>query len=100
MSDLHIGEIIRTRNIKQRFYSDIVIGELGFNAPKGQEFVLVLLGVTKQGGDFDARAALQRMGWTPPPSAAPMAGHESLTQSPPMVPPSPPKKRRARRRTA
>ncbi len=72
MSDgtLGIGDIVCMRIIKPRF--DTAEGklrtELTYRAPKGEKFVLLLLGTVANGTeqDFDPDAALEALGWTGP----------------------------------
>lgn len=60
------GDVVRTRYLQVFFQSEKVRVELGYTAPAGGRYVLVLLGVEPkdQFGSFDAMEALRTMGWT------------------------------------
>lgn len=62
---MRIGDVITTTNIRHEFTG----GSLGFRAPKGRRFVLVLLGdedKADEGEKLDCEAVFKSLGWVRP----------------------------------
>lgn len=67
------GDVVPTKSLTVVFGSDGK-SSASFKAPKGQQFVLLLLGVEdcKDGGQkLDPKAALNKLGWHTEPTDAP-----------------------------
>lgn len=60
------GDVVRMRYVQVLFQGEKVRGEMGYAAPAGGCYVLVLLGFEPkdQFGSFNATEALRNTGWT------------------------------------
>lgn len=59
---MKVGDVITTFSVRHEFTH----GSLGYKAPKGQRFVLVLLGVEDKADDgekLDCEAVFKALGW-------------------------------------
>lgn len=67
MSDLNVGDIVKTTNIDVHFQTDDAKGRYGMKAAKGHYMVFLFLGTTKRDGaePLDVVETVKLMGWTP-----------------------------------
>jgi len=69
MSDLSLGvsDVCPMRSVKKSFHNakGQMLKELTFKAPKGQKFMMLMVGIVDEGTEqeFDANAALESLGW-------------------------------------
>ena len=62
--DMSVFDVVRTRSIKRIRSNEIVTSEWTFKAPKGHTFAFLLLGMVKDGEEFNPEQALNDGGWT------------------------------------
>jgi hypothetical protein len=67
MSDMSIGDIVKTTAINVHFQSKEARGHYGMKAEKDHFMVFLFLGTTKRDGTepLDVVATVKEMGWTP-----------------------------------
>ncbi len=69
---MHVGDIVRMSAIRARYRYDgdkkPGVSEVNYSAPKGQFFVVLLLGTEPRDGSrpFDPNDALRALGWKEP----------------------------------
>lgn len=60
---MKVGDVIRTRNVRSYFGNPEIRGHAEFKAPKGEMFVLLLLGTESKDKPLDPDARLEELGW-------------------------------------
>lgn len=61
--DMRVGDVVLTTSLKIRDQPVKPTLELGYKAPKGEGFVVMILGTTDGKTPFDAEKALNALGW-------------------------------------
>lgn len=66
MSGLNTGNAVRLRTLKamRRGPDGKMISEITWKPPKGEDFIVLILGTAKHADPVNPDAALREMGWT------------------------------------